>query len=160
MHEDYSGVVRTSIDQLFNHLDDHTRISGHMNNRSWKMGWGRMQITLDREKGRAPGSHIVLDGRVFGVHLFLDQVITERVPPVRKRWQTVGVPRLLVVGSYRMGFDLNEADGETAMKVFLDYDLPAAGLPRLLGKIMGRSYAKWCTRRMVVDAQSAFQRSV
>lgn len=157
-HEEYRGAVGATMGQLFDHLDDHTHIAGHMSERSWKMGWGKMQVTLDREGGRALGSHIVLEGRVFGIRLFLDQVITERVPPLRKRWQTVGVPHLVVIGSYRMGFEISQTESGASLKVLLDYDLPETALPRLLGRIMGRSYAKWCTRRMVVDAQSAFAR--
>ena len=44
-----------------------------------------------------------MNGRILGLKLSLDEVVTERDPPARKVWETVGVPRLLVIGPYRMG---------------------------------------------------------
>ena len=155
-HDEYTGVISASAAQVFAHLDDQTRLSAHMNKRSWKMGWGRMDVRLDARGGKAIGSHIVLDGRVLGIHLYLEEVVTDREPPRRKRWRTVGDPRLLVIGPYTMGFDVAGADAETRIRVLIDYDLPAHGLSKILGRAFGGKYARWCTRRMVQDAQHAF----
>ena len=158
-HEEYTGVIAASVDSVFAHLDDQTRLSAHMKERSWKLGWGKMEIRLDAQGGKAVGSHIVLEGRVFGIPLYLDEVVTERDPPQRKRWQTVGEPRLLVIGGYTMGFDVFAADGGTRVTVSIDYELPAHGFSRLLGHVFGRMYAQWCTRQMVQDAERAFART-
>lgn len=91
-HEEYTGTLDAPVERAFAHLDDQRRLSAHMNERSWKMGWGKMELRLDEKDGRAIGSHIVLDGRVFGVRLYLDEVVTDRVAPYRKTWETVGEP--------------------------------------------------------------------
>jgi hypothetical protein len=155
-HEEYTSEVTAPIERAFEHLDDQTRLSAHMNKRSWKMGWGRMDLKLDEKRGRAVGSHIILDGRVLGIHLYLDEVITERMPPLRKSWETIGEPRLLVIGSYRMGFELRPVAAGAELRVEIDYDLPRTGIPRLLGSFFGGAYAKWCTKKMALDAQAAF----
>jgi hypothetical protein len=149
--------VHTLPEQVFVHLDDQTRLSAHMNKRSWKMAWGKLETLLDSQRGRAVGSHIGLRGRVLGLTLYLDEVVIAREAPERKTWATVGEPRLLVIGSYRMGFSLERRDpGFSSLRVEIDYDLPERGFSRFLGWLFGKSYAKWCTRRMVVDAQRAF----
>lgn len=155
-HEEYTGVVRGNIEEAFGHLDDQTRLSAHMSKRSWKMGWGKMDVRLDAQGGKAIGSHIVLDGRVFGIRLSLEEVVTERDPPSRKRWTTLGEPHLLVIGQYTMGFDVVAADAGARVRVVIDYDLPTRGLSRVLGRLFGRMYAKWCTRQMVQDAEAVF----
>ena len=155
-HEEYRSSVAAPAERVFAHLDDQMRLSAHMNKRSWKMGWGKMELRLDGKRGQAVGSRIVLDGRVLGIGLFLDEVVTEPVPPIRKMWETVGEPRLLVMGPYRMGFELTPTARETELRVAIDYELPRSGFSRLLGKMLGRSYAKWCTRKMVQDACAAF----
>lgn len=107
---------------------------------------------------------MLLKGRVLGVQLSLEEVVAERTPPIRKVWMTVGTPRLLVIGPYRMGFVLVPAsDGANAggsdgvtLTVFIDYALPERGPSRLLGLMFGHWYARWCTERMVADAQTAF----
>ena len=159
-HEEYAGAVVAAA-EVFAHLDDQRRLSAHMSKRSWMMGWGKMEVRLDAREGKAVGSHIALAGRVFGIRLALDEVVTEREPPWYKRWRTVGEPRLLVVGQYTMGFDIMETDETrttTNLRVLIDYELPSRGVPAFLGRLFGRMYARWCTRRMVHDAQRAFAR--
>lgn len=152
-HEAHEATVRLTPAVLFDRLDDQNRLSAHMSKRSWKMGWGKMDTILDTQGGRAVGSHIVLRGRVLGVRLELDEVVTLREPPTRKEWQTVGEPRLLVIGPYRMGFTITPREnGWSMLRVVIDYDLPSHGVARLLGRLFGRAYARWCVRRMVTDA--------
>jgi hypothetical protein len=155
-HEEFTGTVNATMERAFEHLDDQLRLSAHMQKRSWKMGWGKMDLHLDDERGRAVGSRIILEGRVFGIHLYLDEVVTERVPPTRKRWETVGDPRLLVIGAYTMGFDLAPRGAAASVRVSIDYDFPRRGWSSVLARLFGRSYAQWCTKKMVRDAQAAF----
>lgn len=154
-HAEYSETINASVERIFDMLDDQTRLSNHMSKRSWKLGWGKMETILDAQRGRAVGSHIVLRGRVFGIRLLLDEVVTARESPLKKTWETVGEPRLLVMGPYRMGFDLLPAGASARLRVAIDYELPAKGISRLLGRLLGRAYALWCTRQMVRDAQQA-----
>ena len=112
---------------------------------------------MDEAAWREVGSRISLAGRVFGVRLSLDEVITVRDPPTRKAWETTGTPRLLVIGPYRMGFAFEPLDAHAVtLSVFIDYALPDRGVSWLLGKLFGHWYARWCTQRMVADAQTAF----
>jgi hypothetical protein len=71
-------------------------------------------------------------------------------------WQTTGEPRLVIIGAHRMGFEITPRDGYSRLAVFIDYRLPARGLGRWLGLLLGGAYARWCTRRMTADAVHAF----
>ncbi len=51
-------------------------------------------------------ARIRITGRMLGVKLAADEVVSERVPLLRKTWETSGEPRLLVIGSCRMGFTI------------------------------------------------------
>ena len=157
-HAEYTSVISASAEQVFNWLDDQTRLSQHMSKRSWKMGWGKMDTVLDERRGRAVGSHIVLSGRVFGIRLYLDEVVMEHQSPYRKSWETVGEPRLLVIGPYRMGFELLSAGTDARLRVVIDYQLPTTGVPQWLGRLFGSSYAKWCVEQMGRDVQRSFGR--
>ncbi len=152
-HEEHSATIDASAERVFDQLDDPTRLSGHMSKRSWRMGGGRMETVLDAQRGRSVGSHIVIRGRVFGIPLYLDEIVTVRERPLAKTWETVGEPRLLVIGPYRMGFDLRPDGTTTQLRVAIDYELPAMGISRWLGRVFGRSYAKWCTRQIARDAR-------
>ena len=115
-----------------------------------------MRVETDALKGQAVGSVIRITGRVLGVNLAVDEVVTERVPPLRKTWETRGEPQLLVIGSYRMGFTIAAQGDRSRLVVFIDYELAPRGFTRGLGLLFGRAYAAWCTRRMANDAVAAF----
>ena len=96
--------VAVDTSKLFACLDDHRRLAGHMEKPSLMMAGATMQVGMDALKGQAVGSVIRITGRVLGLNLAVDEVVTERVPPLRKTWETRGEPRLLVIGSYRIGW--------------------------------------------------------
>ena len=141
---------------LFDRLDDQTKLGAHMERPSAMMGGGRMTIEFDEGRGRAIGSHIKMGGTAFGISLYLDEVVTEREPPRRKAWETVGQPRLLVVGAYRMGFDITPSADGSDLRVWITYDLAPSLLGRWLGPILAPLYARWCVNRMAGDAASHF----
>ena len=115
-----------------------------------------MELDIDADEGRAVGSTIRLSGRFLGIALELDESIIERNPPVRKVWRTTSLPKLLVIGPYRVGFEIVPQGAASLLTVFIDYALPASGLQRWLGRTLGPWYARWCTRRMANDAAAHF----
>ena len=155
-HFETSAFVAAPADSVFAYADDPARLSSHMSESSWMMGGGRMEIELDAGRGQTVGSRISLSGRVFGVNLSLDEVVIERVPPERKAWQTTGSPRLLVIGQYRMGFEIASQENGSLLRVYIDYALPEDAPARWLGSLFGRFYARWCTRQMLADAEKHF----
>lgn len=154
LHAETRASLQAPMEAVFAHLDDPLRLAAHMTKRSWMMAGSRMSVETDSGRGRAVGSTIRLYGRVLGVRLELEEAITERRPPFRKVWETTKEPRLLVIGAYRMGFEITTEVGGCAVRVFLDYAKPRAGVSRWLAALFGGAYARWCTRRMVNEAQA------
>jgi hypothetical protein len=137
---------------LFAALDDHKRLASHMEKPSLMTAGASMRITTDARHGQAVGSVISMSGQVLGLRLALDEIVIEREPPFKKVWATRGQPRLLVIDGYRMGFTISPRQGGSHLVVFIDYGLPRHGFARWLGRLFGKAYAGWCTRRMVADA--------
>lgn len=146
-HYEESVRLPAGAIEIFSYADDFSQLSSHMNKSSSIMMGGRMETLLDAARGQAVGSHVRMKGRMMGLELFLEEVVTEREPPQHKAWETIGRPRLLVIDGYRLGFDIvTEADKSSKLRVFIDYDLPKALLLRWLGLMFGKAYAKWCVQ--------------
>jgi len=158
-HGESIALIPASPDRVFALIDDHERLKSHMSTSSWRMGGGHMTTSVDEGLGQRVESHIRMSGRILGIRLSLDEVVTQREPPTRKVWETVGTPRLLVIASYRMGFEATHRGGGTLLRVFIDYALPATWPARWLARLFSRYYAHWCTRRMVNDAVRQFDAS-
>ena len=150
-----TALVAASPEVLFDWLDDPTRLGAHMSGSSVMMGGGAMSYELDNDQGRALGSRIKMNGQAFGIDLFVEEVITQREPPSRKAWRTVGKPRLVVLGGYEMGFNIRPTGGGSRLRVWIGYELPERGLGRRI-PVLGALYARWCVRQMVNDAVRHF----
>jgi hypothetical protein len=152
-----SATLMASAQDVFDSVDDSTQLSSHMTRSSAMMIGGAMRTSFDSANGRAIGSHVRMDGKLLGIELSLEEVVTERVPPLRKAWQTVGTPRLLVIGNYRLGFDIASRGPQSSdLRVFIEYDLPPSPPLRWLGHLLGATYARWCVQQMIDSARSRF----
>ena len=155
-HAQSEAVVRAEPAEVFAYLDDQTRLGAHMQKRSLMMVGGRMTYEFDAARGQTVGSVIQMGGSFLGIPLFVREVVTERSPPTRKLWETRGPQRMLVIDHYVMGFETRLVAEGTALRVFIDYQLPP-GLPgRWLGQLFAPVYARWCVSRMVKDASRHF----
>lgn len=157
-HADEASVeVRAPPERLFDHLDDQARLGTHMEKPSMMMMGGRMTYEFDEAKGRAVGSVIKMGGSLLGIRLFVEEVVTERDPPRRKVWETRGRPRIVIIGAYRMGFEITSSARHSNLRVFIEYDHPRSPIGRLLGRAIAPMYARWCVKHMADDARLHFQ---
>lgn len=149
--------VAASAEALFDYLDDQARLGSHMQTPSMMMLGGRMSYGFDEAQGRAVGSVIRMEGRILGGSLSVEEVVVERQPPHRKVWETRGRPNLLVIGAYRMGFEITPSGVSSRLRVFIDYDYPSSVTGKIVGAMFGPIYARWCVERMAKDAISGFR---
>lgn len=152
-----SIVLNATAEVVFSNLDDHQRLSAHMSQSSWMMAGAHMGIELDAAQGHALGSKMRMSGRVLGIPLVVEEIVTDYAPPLRKYWQTTDEPRLLVIGYYQMGFEITPQGSISQLRIFIDYALPKSMPERWLGKVFGGLYARWCVRHMVGDAEKYFR---
>lgn len=156
-HFECNVVANAPAEAVFSRLDDPRLLSAHMSRSSWMTAGSRMALELDASQGRAVGGLIRMSGRVLGIGLSLEEIVTERNPPRRKAWETTGTPKLLVVGHYRMGYEVTPQGNSSRLRVFIDYALPEARPERWLGRVFGAFYARWCTQQMARDAEEYFR---
>ena len=109
-----------------------------MNKSSSMMMGGSMETIVDQARGQAIGSHVRMTGKIMGIKLSLEEVATKREPPRHKARETSGQQRLLVIDNYRLGFNITESDKSSKLRVFIDYNLPAApSLRRHINRVSG-----------------------
>lgn len=152
LHYQETLMVPVSPSDLFNYIDDHKNLSSHMNKPSIMMGGGMMKTILDDGQGKKVGSHIKLEGSAFGIQIKLDEAVTKHLPPYTKTWETVEYPQLIIIGNYRMGFEIEPDGNNSKFTVFIDYELPK-GNTKWLGILFSKFYAKWCVRQMTDAAR-------
>jgi len=150
-HEEARCEVAASPTNVFEHIDQPQRLSAHMSRKSWRLAGMSMSIETDAKGGRAIGSHMWLHGAMPGVSLAVECVVVGRRAPKFKEWETVGTPRLLVIGPYRMAVRIDPHNARSTVTIAIDYAMPTEGWQRLLAHALGRIYARWCVRQMARD---------
>lgn len=154
-YEDIVSIM-ASPEAIFSYTDDQTNLSSHMNQSTWMMGGGSMKTELDEGGGKKVGSHIRMNGIVFGIHLFLEEVIIQREPPFRKAWETVGNINLIVIDHYKLGYEIMPMGSVSNLRIYIEYNLPKSWKTSWLGFIFGGIYARWCVRQMINGVQDHF----
>lgn len=156
-HYEMTVDVSAPMGAVFDHVDDVARLATHMEKSSAMMLGGRMAYQFDAAKGRATGSVIRMTGGILGLNLSVEEVVIVRDPPRRKTWETRGVARLLIIGGYQMGFEIDSSGAAASrLRVFIDY-WPATGtMGRIAGSVLASAYARWCVRRMAEDTRRHF----
>lgn len=71
-----------------------------MQKRSLMMLGATMRYDVDAGNGQVVGSIVKMRGKVLGMELLVEEIITEWHPPWRKSWQTLDRPKFLVIDSY------------------------------------------------------------
>ena len=155
-HNESAAWIKAPVDRVFAYLDDPKALAAHMGVSSMMMAGSRMSIDVDADGGRVIGSKIRMQGLMMGIVLSLEEVITERQVSIRKVWETIETPNLLVMAHYRMGFELTPRGGSSMVRVFIDYSLPTAAPGSWLGRLLGGVYARWCTKQMADGAARQF----
>ena len=155
LHHETTAALNAPLDDAFTYLDDFRKLSSHMERSSGMMLGSKMEISTDREGGRTVGSRVAMRGKVLAIPLALEEVVVQREPPTRKAWETMSA-NLLVIGDYRLGFELEPTGPTCTVRVFIEYDLPSGALTRWLGALFAKAYARWCTEQMARDATRYF----
>ena len=155
-HFENQVPISVNRNEIFAFVDDHKNLATHMNKSTWMMGGGHMRTEVDSGQGQKVGSHIRMAGKVFGGQVSLEEVITEYAPPQLKVWETVGQPKLIVIGHYRRRTELEPQMDGTKMTVSIDYNSPQRNA--WLGFLFGNLYAKWCVNKMLDDIKEHFRK--
>lgn len=155
-HDEVAVDVHAPAAALFDHVDDQEHLGAHMEKPTMMMMGGRMYYEFDAAKGRAIGSVIRMGGSFLWLKLFVEEVILAREPPLRKTWETRGTPKLVIIGAYRMGFEISPSGAVSRLRVFIDYEPPPGVIGRVLGAMFAPLYARWCVSRMAKDAKRHF----
>lgn len=159
-HFEQSVDLRAPVTAVFEYLDDFERLGAHMMRSSWMMAGSTMRYVFDGDRGRKSNARVRIVGSFLGIKLEIDEEITQCEPPLRKAWSTVGAPRMIILRSYRLGFELTPAGSGSRLTVFIDYQIPERGPARWLGRLLAAGYARWCVNSMIADAARTFRDSL
>jgi len=137
---------------VFMFMDDITHSGMHMSKRSMAMMGGRLNLELLSPNSTGPDVSYRWRGRAMGLPIDFTVVVTKWIEGKERIWETIGDPKVIVIGWFQMFLNLTQTDGKTSATLGITYDQPRGLLGKLLCVLLGPWYAKWCLHSMLEDA--------
>lgn len=145
-HYEDSIFMPAPAQDVLDYVDDHSNYYSHVIKFSRMVG-GSMDLQMDDSHGQSVGSHIRLSGKVLGRSLSPEEVITKREPPHIKTWETVGIPKFLIVGQYQYNVQIEPQGNGSVLRVTFYSDPPKES--GALRRLFSKAYTKLCAREMI-----------
>jgi len=155
-HYEDSVLIPAPVQDVFDYVDNHANYYSHVIKFARILGGG-MDLQMDERQGQAVGSHIRLAGSVFGKSLSLEEVVTRREPPHSKTWETVGIPKFLIVGQYQYNVQIDPQDNGSMLRVSFDSNPPEES--GWLRRLFSRIYSRLCAWEMAKVTREYFVRN-
>jgi hypothetical protein len=150
-------VLPASPERVFAQLDDSSKAGMHMSESSMMMMGSKLRLEQLSAQAAGPGATYRWYGKMMGLTIDFQQTITHWEPPRRKRWETIGEARIIIMRWYRMGFDLEPVENGTSVTLFIEYERPRHWFYRTLSLLFAPWYCRWCLNSMLRDARQALE---
>lgn len=145
-------AINAPPETIFAFMDDIHNSGMHMTGRSMAMFGSRLNLEVLSTASTGPDVSYRWKGRIVGLPVDFTVVVKKWIKDVEKVWETIGHPKVIVIGWFRMFLNLTPVDGKTSVTLGITYDRPKGLLGKLLCLLLGPWYAKWCLKKMLRDA--------
>ncbi len=147
-------LIRASPEKVFEFMDDVRNMGMHMSRDSRAMMGSHLDLEMLSENTSGPGASYRWKGKVMGMTIDFTMVVTKWIKDIERVWETIGEPKVIVIGKYSMFLKLAPADGSTMTTLGISYEKPKDFFGKVLEFFLGKWYCNWCLNNMLHDAQS------
>lgn len=152
-----SVEIKSSPDVVFSHIDYVRNIGMHMSKRSMPMMGGSLKTEILSKNDRGLGATYRMYGKVMGMKIDFTEKVTKWIENQEKVWETIGEPKLIIMGGYIMNLNVRPSNFGTRLTFGIKYSYPKSVFWKGISIVVGDWYAKWCLRNMCRDAKKALE---
>jgi hypothetical protein len=96
---------------------------------------------------------------MMGLTIDFSETVTRYVAGGEKVWRTIGEPQLLIIAGYEMRVLVEPVSPRSSrLTISIDYELPRAGVWRVLGWAVAGAYSRWCLTSLVEGSKLHLER--
>ena len=118
---------------------------------------GKMEMERLPGPEKGVGAGFRWTGRVLGFSLDFTETVTLWKENEKKVWETIGSPKLIILGWYRMRLVTEARGNGTRASLQIEYAPPEGFFYKLLSKALAGWYADWCLSRMLGDTKKSLE---
>ncbi len=146
-------IINATPQSVFEFMDDVRNSGMHMSKDSKAMMGTHLELQLLSKNFSGPETSYRYIGKVMGMTIDFTVVVTRWIQNMEKIWETIGHPKVIVIGWFRMFLKLTPKNGNTSVELGISYEKPKSFFGKILCFFFGSWYAKWCLKNMLNDAK-------
>jgi len=152
-----SILINRPVEIVFAYVDDIKNTGWHMTKSSMPLMGGHLNLETVSGNDAGTGATYRWWGKVFGLTMDFTETVTEWEENKKRVWETIGQPKLIIMDSYIMSFEVTPKDNSTLLVFKISYELPRNIFNRFLGLILSGWYSNWCLNNMCADTKTALE---
>lgn len=149
--------IRAPVEKVFAFLDDLSKTGMHMSERSMMMMGSKLELERLPGPEKGEGATFRWSGKVLGLPVNFTETVTRWKKNEEKVWETVGEPRMIILGWYRMRLTTEPKKSGTSVLLEIQYEPPKGFFYKLLSAFLARQYAGWCLNQMLGDTKKGLE---
>lgn len=152
-------LIQAPVEKVFSFMDDLSKTGMHMSGSSMMMAGSKLKLEHVSGPEKGVGAGFRWSGKMLGFELDFTVVVTKWVENAEKVWETIGMPKLIILGWYLMHLKTEPVTGGTLVSLEIQYIRPRGFFYKLLSILFARRYAEWCVTRMLNDSKKSLEGS-
>jgi hypothetical protein len=152
-----STLIPAESEKVFSFMDDYSKTGMHMTESSTMMMGSKLQLEQLSPNATGIGATYRWFGKMMGMTIDFTQTVSKWVQGVEKEWKTNGDVKIIIMGWYRMFWNLKPVEGGTLATIGIDYSAPREWYFKVLSFLFGGMYSRWCLNSMLRDTKKAFE---
>jgi hypothetical protein len=150
--------IKAQPSEVFKHVDNINNTGTHMSKSNMPMMGGSLKTEILSKNEIGPGATYRMYGKVMGMDIDFTETVTKWIENQERVWETIGDPKLLIMGGYAMNFNVRPSNWGTRLTFGIKYSYPKSAFWKFIAFLLGDWYAKWCLKNMAKDVKRALEK--
>ena len=150
-------LIHAPVERVFPFMDDLSKTGMHMSESSMMMAGSKLKLEHFSGPEKGVGAAYRWSGKMLGFELDFTVVVTKWIENFEKVWETIGTPKLIILGWYLMRLKTEPVTEGTLASLEIQYTRPDGFFYKFLSILFARWYAEWCLARMMSDSKKALE---
>lgn len=152
-------IINAPLEIVFARMDDLSKTGMHMSNSSMMMMGSKLMLEQLPGPSQGLGASFHWSGSVMGMPIDITETVTKWVVNKEKIWETIGTPKIIILGWYRMILKTEAVKEGTEASLQIDYTKPRGAFRIILYYLLSHWYCNWCLNNMLNDTKIHFDKS-
>lgn len=126
---------------------------------SFMMMGSKLTLEQLRGPGKGAGATFHWSGKVMEMPIDITETVTKWIANKEKVWETIGFPRMIILGWYRMSLKLTAVSEGTLTSLQIEYTRPDGWFYKVLSFFFAGWYSRWCLNKMLSGAKKEFEKA-